>query len=86
MSRLFTPLKLRSEEFKNRIFVSPMCQYSSDDGIMANMLIQANAVADTLDTVTNICSVNRPAALGLGLCGKIDPVDVLLFIYSDNFA
>jgi len=35
MSRLFTPLKLRSVEFKNRIFVSPMCQYSSDDG-MAN--------------------------------------------------
>jgi 2,4-dienoyl-CoA reductase-like NADH-dependent reductase (Old Yellow Enzyme family) len=33
MSRLFTPLKLRSIEFKNRIFVSPMCQYSSDDGM-----------------------------------------------------
>ncbi len=33
MSKLFTPLKLRSVEFKNRIFVSPMCQYSSDDGM-----------------------------------------------------
>lgn len=30
--RLFTPLKLRDLEFRNRIFVSPMCQYSSDDG------------------------------------------------------
>ncbi|KZW03045.1 NADH:flavin oxidoreductase/NADH oxidase [Exidia glandulosa HHB12029] len=29
---LFKPLKLRGVEFKNRIFVSPMCQYSSDDG------------------------------------------------------
>ncbi|MBR9985072.1 MAG: hypothetical protein KFF68_04110, partial [Desulfosarcina sp.] len=33
MSKLFTPLKLRSIEFKNRIFVSPMCQYSSDGGM-----------------------------------------------------
>jgi 2,4-dienoyl-CoA reductase-like NADH-dependent reductase (Old Yellow Enzyme family) len=29
---LFTPLTLRSVEFRNRIFVSPMCQYSSTDG------------------------------------------------------
>jgi 2,4-dienoyl-CoA reductase-like NADH-dependent reductase (Old Yellow Enzyme family) len=33
MSQLFSPLKLRSVEFKNRIFVSPMCQYSSNDGV-----------------------------------------------------
>ena len=32
MHQLFTPLKIGSVEFKNRIFVSPMCQYSSDDG------------------------------------------------------
>jgi len=33
VSPLFTPLKLRSVEFKNRVFVSPMCQYSSRDGV-----------------------------------------------------
>jgi len=33
MSQLFSPLKLRSIEFTNRIFVSPMCQYSSNDGM-----------------------------------------------------
>ncbi len=33
MSILFSPLKLRSITFRNRIFVSPMCQYSSSDGI-----------------------------------------------------
>ena len=33
MSQLFSPLKLREVEFKNRIFVSPMCQYSSVDGM-----------------------------------------------------
>jgi 2,4-dienoyl-CoA reductase-like NADH-dependent reductase (Old Yellow Enzyme family) len=32
-SRLFSPLVLRSVEFRNRVFVSPMCQYSSDGGL-----------------------------------------------------
>lgn len=30
--RLFTPLKIRGVELPNRIWVSPMCQYSSSDG------------------------------------------------------
>src|ERR1043165_2470389 len=30
---LFEPLTLRSLTFPNRIFVSPMCQYSSDGGM-----------------------------------------------------
>jgi 2,4-dienoyl-CoA reductase-like NADH-dependent reductase (Old Yellow Enzyme family) len=33
MSKLFSPLKIRDVELKNRIVVSPMCQYSSEDGI-----------------------------------------------------
>jgi 2,4-dienoyl-CoA reductase-like NADH-dependent reductase (Old Yellow Enzyme family) len=33
MSRLFSPYTLRSVTFRNRIFVSPMCQYSSQDGM-----------------------------------------------------
>jgi 2,4-dienoyl-CoA reductase-like NADH-dependent reductase (Old Yellow Enzyme family) len=33
VSALFTPLKLREVTFRNRIFVSPMCQYSSRDGL-----------------------------------------------------
>ncbi|HEY6955265.1 MAG TPA: NADH:flavin oxidoreductase/NADH oxidase [Flavisolibacter sp.] len=32
MANLFQPLKIRSLELKNRIVVSPMCQYSSIDG------------------------------------------------------
>ena len=32
-TRLFSPLRLRELEFKNRIFVSPMCQYSCIDGM-----------------------------------------------------
>ncbi len=32
MALLFQPIKIRSIELKNRIVVSPMCQYSSKDG------------------------------------------------------
>ena len=33
MSTLFSPFQLRELVFKNRIFVSPMCQYSCTDGL-----------------------------------------------------
>jgi 2,4-dienoyl-CoA reductase-like NADH-dependent reductase (Old Yellow Enzyme family) len=31
-SALFSPIRLASLELANRIVVSPMCQYSADDG------------------------------------------------------
>ena len=33
MAHLFEPLRLRDVEFFNRIFVSPMCQYSCEEGL-----------------------------------------------------
>ncbi len=33
---LFTPFTMRSVTLRNRIVVSPMCQYSSDDGVAAD--------------------------------------------------
>src|ERR1700722_14384967 len=32
MAALFDPLTIRETTFRNRIAVSPMCQYSSEDG------------------------------------------------------
>ena len=32
MAGLFDPLAIREVKFANRVFVSPMCQYSSHDG------------------------------------------------------
>ena len=32
MAGLFDPLAIREVKFVNRVFVSPMCQYSSHDG------------------------------------------------------
>ena len=34
MSILFSPLKIREMQIKNRCWVSPMCQYSSEDGFV----------------------------------------------------
>jgi len=36
MSILFSPLTIKSITFKNRIVVSPMCQYSSEDGFASD--------------------------------------------------
>jgi 2,4-dienoyl-CoA reductase-like NADH-dependent reductase (Old Yellow Enzyme family) len=36
MPNLFSPIKIKSVEFKNRIVVSPMCEYSSTDGFANN--------------------------------------------------
>src|ERR1700746_2949563 len=33
MAHLFDPLTIRDVAFANRVFVSPMCQYSSTDGL-----------------------------------------------------
>lgn len=35
-TKLFTPFRLRELNIKNRIFVSPMCQYSAMDGVPNN--------------------------------------------------
>ncbi|MCE5247695.1 NADH:flavin oxidoreductase/NADH oxidase [bacterium] len=36
MSALFSPLQLRGVVFRNRVFVSPMCQYSAPDAVPAD--------------------------------------------------
>ena len=36
MATLFSPLRIKNVELKNRIIVSPMCQYSSEDGFASD--------------------------------------------------
>ena len=36
MSQLFEPITIRSTEFRNRLWVSPMCMYSAVDGIVGD--------------------------------------------------
>lgn len=35
-SQLFSPLDIRGKHFRNRVWVSPMCQYSAEDGVVGD--------------------------------------------------
>lgn len=73
MAKLFTPLKLRDLELKNRIVVSPMCQYSAEGGMpntwhLVNYGSRAvGGAALVMVEQTSICPEGRstPACLGL---------------------
>ena len=73
MSSLFSPLELRSLTLKNRILLSPMCQYSSRDGLpddwhMAHLGSRAvGGVALVMTEATAVAPEGRisPADCGL---------------------
>jgi 2,4-dienoyl-CoA reductase-like NADH-dependent reductase (Old Yellow Enzyme family) len=73
MSVLFSPIKLRSLELANRIVVSPMCQYSADDGAAndwhfthINTMALSGAAMFCIEA-THVESIGRitPGCLGL---------------------
>ncbi|HET6226532.1 MAG TPA: NADH:flavin oxidoreductase/NADH oxidase [Bacteroidia bacterium] len=77
MPNLFSPLKIRSIEFKNRIIVSPMCQYSSKDGFANDwhlVHLGARAVGGAALVITEAAAVSPE--------GRISPSD--LGIWSDE--
>jgi 2,4-dienoyl-CoA reductase-like NADH-dependent reductase (Old Yellow Enzyme family) len=70
MSLLFSPLTLRSLTLRNRIFVSPMCQYSAEDGIPDEwhlVHLGSRAVGGAGLVITEAASVSPP--------GRITPWD-----------
>ena len=73
MSTLFSPIELRSLKLSNRIMVSPMCQYSADDGSAndwhfthINMLALSGAAMFCIEA-THVEDIGRitPGCLGL---------------------
>src|SRR6185369_5638271 len=73
MSALFSPIKLRGLTLKNRLVVSPMCQYSADDGSATdwhfthiNNLALSGAAMFCIEA-THVEAIGRitPACLGL---------------------
>ncbi len=71
MSQLFSAFRLRSLNFKNRIFVSPMCQYSAVDGLPNDwhlVHLGARAVGGASLVMTEAASVTAD--------GRISPEDV----------
>ncbi len=73
MSALFSPIELRGLKLKNRIMVSPMCQYSADDGVAndwhfthINSLALSGAAMFCIEA-THVEAIGRitPGCLGL---------------------
>jgi 2,4-dienoyl-CoA reductase-like NADH-dependent reductase (Old Yellow Enzyme family) len=77
MPNLFSPLTIRSIELKNRIVVSPMCQYSSKDGFANDwhlVHLGSRAVGGAALVITEAAAVSPE--------GRISPAD--LGIWSDE--
>ena len=78
MSKLFSPLKIRGIEFKNRIFLAPMCQYSAVNGMpneWHHVHLGTRAVGGVALTLSEATAVSPE--------GRITPND--LGIWNDSF-
>lgn len=77
---LFSPLKIRDVELRNRIVVSPMCQYSSEDGFANDwhfVHLGSRAIGGAALIITEAAAVEpagriSPADLGIWKDGHID--------------
>ncbi len=77
MSILFSPIKIRDLQFRNRIFVSPMCQYSAREGVPNDwhlVHLGSRAVGGAALVFTEATAVSPE--------GRISPED--LGIWSDE--
>ncbi|QMU26847.1 NADPH dehydrogenase NamA [Adhaeribacter radiodurans] len=77
MNHLFSPLQIKSLTFKNRVVVSPMCQYSSTDGFANDwhlVHLGSRAVGGAALVIAEATAVNPE--------GRITPYD--LGIWKDE--
>jgi 2,4-dienoyl-CoA reductase-like NADH-dependent reductase (Old Yellow Enzyme family) len=82
MTHLFDPLKIRDITFANRVFVSPMCQYSSTDGYANDwhfLHLGSRAVGGAALVLTEATAVLpegriSPQDLGIWTDGHIEPL------------
>ena len=89
---LFDPLKIRSIRFKNRIAVSPMCQYSSVDGFANHWHLvhlgsrAVGGAALVIQEATGISSRGRisPDDMGIWKDEHIEPLAQITVIYKKS--
>src|SRR6267154_431105 len=82
MALLFEPMQLRNIELKNRIVVSPMCQYSAEDGFANDwhlVHLGSHAVGGAALVFTEATAVSpegriSPEDLGIWKDGHIEPL------------
>lgn len=71
MAKLFSPLTIKSIQLKNRIVISPMCQYSAVDGFANDwhlVHLGSRAVGGAGLIITEACAVSPE--------GRISPYDI----------
>lgn len=72
MSLLFTPLQIKNTTFKNRIAVSPMCQYSAEEGFAADwhlVHLGSRAVGGAALVIQEATSVSPEGRISAGDLG-----------------
>jgi 2,4-dienoyl-CoA reductase-like NADH-dependent reductase (Old Yellow Enzyme family) len=72
MSHLFSPIKIKDTEFRNRIVVSPMCQYSSVDGFADNwhlVHLGSRAIGGAALVITEAIAVSPEGRISYGDLG-----------------
>ena len=93
MAHLFDPLTIRDLEFANRVFVSPMCEYSSSDGYANDwhfVHLGSRAVGGAglvLTEATAVLPEGRisPQDLGIWSDGHIEPLArIVSFIHKQG--
>lgn len=93
MSGLFTPLKIRDVTFRNRLTISPMCQYSSDNGFANNwhlVHLGSRAVGGAALIIQEATSVSpegriSPGDMGLYLDDHIEKLqEITSFIHQNG--
>jgi 2,4-dienoyl-CoA reductase-like NADH-dependent reductase (Old Yellow Enzyme family) len=93
MPHLFSPLTIRGIEFKNRIAVSPMCQYSSTDGFanqwhnvhLGNFAVGGAALIITEATAVSPEGRISPSDLGIWKDEHIDQLhQITTFIHQQG--
>jgi anthraniloyl-CoA monooxygenase len=73
---LFTPFKLRGMELTNRVVVSPMCMYSSEDGTVGDFQLVhlgARAMGGAGLVISEMTNVHRDGRISPGCAGMYKP-------------
>ena len=92
-SKLFSPLSIKSITLKNRIVISPMCQYSAKDGFANDWHLvhlgsrAAGGAGLIIQEATSVCPEGRisPGDLGLWKDEQIEKMEQInQFIVSQN--
>ena len=88
MSPLFTPLTIKDVTFRNRIAVSPMCQYSSLDGVANNwhmVHLGSRAVGGAGLVIAEATAVRADGRITPGCAGLWDDAQIAPLIPINQF-